>query len=46
MGRLTVHDVEDAVGVLLTSNIDILVLGDALFRKEADRPGIPGRVSR
>ncbi len=46
MGRPMVHDVEDAVGVFLTSDIDVLVLGDALFRKKADRPGVPGRVSR
>uniref|UniRef100_UPI0005B25FD7 carbamoyltransferase C-terminal domain-containing protein n=1 Tax=Methylobacterium sp. B34 TaxID=95563 RepID=UPI0005B25FD7 len=45
MSRPTVHDVEDAVGVFLTSEIDGLVLGNALFRKEAARPGIPGSVA-
>lgn len=33
MGRPMVHDVEDAVGVFLTSDIDVLVLRDAMFRK-------------
>jgi carbamoyltransferase len=33
MGRPMVHDVEDAVGVFLTSDIDFLVLNDFAFRK-------------
>jgi carbamoyltransferase len=33
MGRPMVHDVEDAVGVFLTSDIDLLVLNDFAFRK-------------
>ena len=33
MGRPLVHDVEDAVGVFLTSDIDLLVLNDFAFRK-------------
>lgn len=33
MGRPMVHDVEDAIGVFLTSDIDVLVLGDTMFRK-------------
>lgn len=33
MGRPMVHDAEDAIGVFLTSDIDVLVLGDVLFRK-------------
>ncbi|WP_244560419.1 carbamoyltransferase C-terminal domain-containing protein [Bosea sp. TND4EK4] len=33
MGRPMVHDVEDAVGVFLTSDIDLLVLDDRAFRK-------------
>jgi carbamoyltransferase len=33
MGRPMVHDVEDAVGVFLTSDIDLLVLNDLAFRK-------------
>ncbi|WP_281407375.1 carbamoyltransferase C-terminal domain-containing protein [Methylobacterium sp. P1-11] len=41
MGRPMVHDVEDIdVGVFLTSDIDVLDLEDALFREEADRPGV------
>jgi carbamoyltransferase len=34
-GRPMVHDVEDAVGVFLTSDIDLLVLNDLAFRKPA-----------
>jgi carbamoyltransferase len=33
MGRPMVHDVEDAIGVFLTSDIDLLVLNDVAFRK-------------
>jgi len=33
MGRPMVHDVEDALGVFLTSDIDLLVLNDFVFRK-------------
>lgn len=33
MGRPMVHDVEDAVGVFLTSDIDLIVLNDLVFRK-------------
>jgi carbamoyltransferase len=33
MGRPMVHDVEDAIGVFLTSDIDLLVLNDLAFRK-------------
>lgn len=33
MGRPMVHDVEDALGVFLTSDIDLLVLNDSVFRK-------------
>ncbi|GJD32518.1 Decarbamoylnovobiocin carbamoyltransferase [Methylobacterium adhaesivum] len=44
MGRPMVHDVEDAVGVFLTSDIDVLVVGGALFRKEGGGPGGPGKV--
>jgi hypothetical protein len=33
-----VHDVEDAVGVFLTSDIDLLVLNDLAFRKPAGEP--------
>jgi carbamoyltransferase len=33
MGRPMVHDVEDAVGVFLTSDIDLLVLGELVFGK-------------
>jgi carbamoyltransferase len=33
MGRPLVHDVEDAVGVFLTADIDLLVLNDLAFRK-------------
>ncbi|GAB2177048.1 carbamoyltransferase [Dongia sp. agr-C8] len=33
MGRPMVHEVEDAVGVFLTSDIDLLVLDDLAFRK-------------
>ena len=33
MGRPIIHDVEDALGVFLTSGIDILVLSDHVFRK-------------
>ncbi|MGE8131645.1 carbamoyltransferase C-terminal domain-containing protein [Methylobacterium sp. NPDC080182] len=46
MGRPMVHDVEDAAGVFLTSDIDVFVLGDALFRRRptalASREGSPG----
>lgn len=34
MGRPMVHDVEDALGVFFTSDIDILVLDNIVFRKD------------
>ena len=37
MGRPIVHDVEDTVGVFLTSDIDLLVLDDLVFQKPLDR---------
>lgn len=37
MGRPIIHDVEDAVGVFMTSDIDLLVLDNIAFRK----PGRP-----
>jgi carbamoyltransferase len=33
MGRPMVHDIEDALGVFFTSDLDVLVLGDTVFRK-------------
>ena len=33
MGRPIIHDVEDAIGVFLTSGMDILVLSNHVFRK-------------
>ncbi len=33
MGRPMVHDVEDALGVFLTSGMDVLVIGDSVFGK-------------
>ena len=38
MGRPMVHDVEDAVGVFLTSDIDLLVLDDVAFKKSRGPP--------
>ena len=39
MGRPIIHDVEDAVGVFLTSDVDLLVLGDLAFRKPMPAAG-------
>lgn len=36
MGRPMVHDIEDALGVFFTSDLDLLVLGDTVFRKHRD----------
>jgi len=36
MGRPIVHDVEDAVGLFFTTGLDVLVLNDHVFVKEAD----------
>lgn len=33
MGRPMVHDIEDALGVFFTADLDLLVLGDTVFRK-------------
>ena len=33
MGRPIIHDVEDAIGVFLTSGMDTLVLSNHVFRK-------------
>lgn len=33
MGRPIIHDIEDALGVFYTSGLDLLVLGDDVFRK-------------
>ncbi|UVK39778.1 carbamoyltransferase [Mesorhizobium sp. AR10] len=33
MGRPIIHDTEDALGVFFTSDINLLVLGDTVFRK-------------
>ncbi len=37
MGRPMVHDIEDALGVFFTSDLDLLVLGDTVFRKDLDQ---------
>jgi carbamoyltransferase len=34
MGRPMVHDIEDALGVFFTSDIDLLVVGNEVFRKQ------------
>lgn len=40
MGRPMVHDIEDALGVFFTADIDLLVIGDAAFRKSHATPRI------
>ncbi len=39
MGRPMVHDIEDALGVFFTSDLDLLVLGNTAFRKRSRAPG-------
>ncbi len=34
MGRPIVHDIEDAIGVFFTSGLDILVIGNTVFKKQ------------
>ncbi len=38
MGRPMVHDVEDALGVFYTSDLDLLVIGNTVFRKTPRAP--------
>lgn len=44
MGRPMIHDIEDALGVFFTSDLDLLVIGQTVFRKprrpaaETERP--------
>jgi carbamoyltransferase len=38
MGRPMIHDIEDALGVFFTSDLDLLVLGDTAYRKHPRTP--------